>query len=171
MPSELGIAPGGLIKQHIRKDTRDPKGWVKGLAIPFRVQILDTSTFRQVTGEEPPACPIDAETYAKAGLPFFDLYEESSTDVSGAEAFGALQSINEIETARGQSDGPEPAVHPRVTSLRGSSLGTTTWNDGDAFHVEDPDGLLSPGGPYRDFRTLADLEAEFRDLKLGSKCD
>lgn len=62
MPSELGIAAGGLIKQHIQKDTRDPKGWIKGLAIPFRVQILDSSTFRQVTGEEPPACPIDAET-------------------------------------------------------------------------------------------------------------
>lgn len=61
MLSELGIAAGGLIKQHIRKDTRNPKGWVKGLAIPFRVQILDSSTFRQVTGEEPPACPTDAE--------------------------------------------------------------------------------------------------------------
>lgn len=62
MPPELGIAPGGLIEQQIRKDTRHPKEWVKGLAIPFCVQILDTSTFRQVTGEEPPACPIDAET-------------------------------------------------------------------------------------------------------------
>lgn len=61
MLSQLGIAAGGLIKQHIRKDTRDPKGWVKGLAIPFRVQILDSSTFRQVTGKEPPACPNDAE--------------------------------------------------------------------------------------------------------------
>lgn len=64
MPSdrELGIGAGGLIKQDIRKDERNPTGWVKGLAIPIRVQILDSSTFRQVTGQEPPACPIDAET-------------------------------------------------------------------------------------------------------------
>ncbi|KAI7786261.1 hypothetical protein LA080_004082 [Diaporthe eres] len=139
-------------------------------------QLEDAETLRhynieKVTGEEPPACPTDAEAYAKTGVPFFDLYEENSTDVSGAETFGALQSINEIDMASGQSDGPEPAVHPRVTSLRGSSLGTTNWNDGNAFRVEDPDGLLSPGGPYRDFRTLADLEAEVRDLKLGSNLE
>lgn len=60
MPSEPGIAAGGLIKQDIRKDTRDTKGWAHGL-IPFSVQILDTSTFRRVTGVEPPACPIDAK--------------------------------------------------------------------------------------------------------------
>lgn len=104
--------------------------------------------------------------YADAGLPFFDLYEENPSDVSGAEAFGALQSVNEIDMARGQSDGPEPAVHPSIISLRSSSLGTTIWNDGDTFRVEDPDGLLSPGGPHRDFRTLADLEAEIRDFKV-----
>lgn len=60
--SELGIAAGGLIKQDVRKDTRDPQEWVKGLTLPVRVQILDSSTFRQVTGQDPPACPIDAET-------------------------------------------------------------------------------------------------------------
>lgn len=68
--------------------------------------------------------------------------------------------------ARGQSDGPEPTVHPQVIKLHGSSRGTTISKDGDVLHVEDPDGLMSPGGPQRDFRTLADLEAEVRDLRL-----
>lgn len=69
--------------------------------------------------------------------------------------------------SHGQSDGPEPTVHPQVTKLHGSSRGTTIWKDGDVLGVEDPDGLMSPGGPRREFRTLADLEAEIRDLKLG----
>lgn len=68
--------------------------------------------------------------------------------------------------ARGTEDGPEPAVHPRVVNLRESSLGTTTFDDDDVFHVDDPDGLLSPEGPCREFRTMADLEAEIRDLEL-----
>lgn len=62
MPSELGIAAGGLIKQDVRKDTRNPQEWVKGLTMTIPVQILDSTTFFQVTGQEPPKCPIDAET-------------------------------------------------------------------------------------------------------------
>lgn len=79
--------------------------------------------------------------------------------------------MNDIDTARGQADGPEPAVHPHVIKLRGSSLGTAVWNDGEAFNIDDPDGLLSPGGPRLDFRTLAGLEAEIGDLKLESEGD
>lgn len=66
-PSELGIAAGGMIKQNVRRDTHDPSEWAKGFIIPFRVQILDSSTFRQVTGHEPPACPIDAATVRPPG--------------------------------------------------------------------------------------------------------
>lgn len=94
------------------------------------------------------------------------MYEETPTDVSGAEAFEALQSVNEIDTIRGLTSGPEPAVNPRITRLHESSLSTALWNNGVVFYIEDPDGLLSPGGPRRAFRTLADLEAEVRDLDV-----
>ncbi|KAJ0114002.1 hypothetical protein J7T55_010246 [Diaporthe amygdali] len=167
----LGIAAGGMIKQNIRQDTHNPQEWVKGLTITISVQILNNLAFRRITGLEPPACPINADTYAQAGLPFFELYEENSTNVSGAEGFGALQSINEIEMARGQIDRPEPMVYPPINRLYENSLGTTVWKNGEVFHIEDPDGLLSPGGPCQDFRTLADLEEELRNLKLSSEGD
>lgn len=58
----MGIATGGMIKQDIRRDTYDPKKWMRGLTLTIPVQILDNQTFREVTGLEPPPCPIDAET-------------------------------------------------------------------------------------------------------------
>lgn len=58
----MGIAAGGMIKQNIRSDTYDPKKWMRGLTVTIPVHILDNQTFRDVTGLEPPPCPIDAET-------------------------------------------------------------------------------------------------------------
>lgn len=57
---QMGIAAGGMIKQDIRRDTYDPRKWMRGLTLTIPVQILNNRTFREVTGLEPPACPIDA---------------------------------------------------------------------------------------------------------------
>lgn len=166
---QLGLAAGGMIKQDIRQDTCDPAKWIQGLTLTIPVQILNSAVFRQVTGTEPPDCPISAETYAEAGFPFFELFEEKPSNISGADAFGSLQSINNIEMARGLAKRSEAMVHPRVAKLGGSSLGTTVWDGGDVFDIQDPDGLLSPHGPRRDFRTLADLEQEIKELDLGAQ--
>lgn len=57
---QMGIAAGGMIKQDIRRDTYDSKKWMRGLTLTIPVQILNNRSFREVTGLEPPACPIDA---------------------------------------------------------------------------------------------------------------
>lgn len=64
--------------------------------------------------------------------------------------------------ARSRAEDPEAAVHPRVIRLSDDG-------NGHIYEVKDPDGLLDPHGARRDFRTLADLEAELRGLKLGAK--
>lgn len=151
-----------MIKQDIWKDAYSPDEWVRGLTLTIPVQILNSAAFRQVTGTQPPDCPIDARTYAEAGLPFFDLYEEKPSDVSGSDAFGSLQSVNDIEVAQGLTSGSEAMVYPRVVRLSEGSLGNTVWHNGDVFDVQDPDGLLNSRGPRRGFRTLADLEQQVR---------
>jgi hypothetical protein len=158
-----------MIKQDVRQDTYDPAKWIRGLTLTIPVQILNSAVFRQVTGTEPPDCPISAKTYAEAGFPFFELFEEKPSNISGADAFGSLKSINNIEMARGLAKRPEAMVHPRVAKLGGSSLGTTVWDDGNVFDIQDPDGLLSPHGPHREFRTLADLEQGIKKLDLGAQ--
>lgn len=158
---ELGISPGGYISQDIRRYILDPKKWFKDLTFTIPVHILSPAGFRRATGAEPPPCPIDAKAYANAGLPFFDLFEEEPSDISGADAFAPIQSVNQIEQVRGLVSGAEAAVRPRaVTLYHGGTLGAMIWTGGEVFHVDDAGGLLSSEGPRREVRTLADLEAE-----------
>ncbi len=58
--SELGIAPGGLIKQCVLEDTHPAWIWDTDRQISFNVQILNSELFQQVTGVAPPDTPISA---------------------------------------------------------------------------------------------------------------
>lgn len=160
----MGIAAGGKIEQTIARDSYNPDTWDK-LTLTIPVHVLNSAAFRSVTGHNPPECPINASTYANANLPFFKLYEEPSA-VYGA--FDAVKSVNKIEQERGLADGSEPSVKPRVIRLvkDGHAVRTATQVDISKF-VDDPDGLLNPAGPLREFRTLEGLQSELKSLTLG----
>lgn len=113
----LSIAADGIIEQNIQKDRHDTRKWIKELTFTIPVQIFNTAQFRRVTGTEPPPYPLTAETYVEAGLPFFDLFEEEPSTVSGAGAFDSLKSINEIEQLQGLVIGEERGIHPRTVQL------------------------------------------------------
>ncbi|RYP73987.1 hypothetical protein DL771_003298 [Monosporascus sp. 5C6A] len=163
----MGIAAGGKIKQTIARDRYDPMIWEDQVTLTIPVHILNSAAFHAVTGHNPPQCPINASTYAEAHLPFFDLYEEPS---SVAGDFEALKSVNEIEQDRGLAEESEPSVKPRLVKLdrHGRAIPTGSQVDLSAI-VDDPDGILSPAGPLRELRTLADLERELKSLTLDSE--
>lgn len=165
--SRLGIAPGGLIKQDIRKDHQNSSCWLRDLVIPISVHILNSADHSCVTGKNPPPSPIDAQTYVDTGLPFFDLFEQEEIDVAGTDAFTTLKSVNKMQKARGELKAEDPTVHPHTIQL--FSLGNYVWTDGEVITTADPHGLLDPAGPRRAFRTLADLEQGVRGLTLGRK--
>lgn len=164
---DLGVAAGGRIKQNICKDFHKAEKWIRDLTFTIPVHMLTPQMFEKATGTEAPTCPIDAQAYANAGLPFFSLFEKTPSNISGAKSFASVKSVNEVEAARGFATGQEPMVVPRTVELNEQSLGMKIWSDGDVFDVNDPDGLLSPDGPRREVRTLADLEEELKRLKLG----
>ncbi|KAH7227505.1 hypothetical protein BKA60DRAFT_653806 [Fusarium oxysporum] len=89
---EMNIASGGLIRQNI---VEQPKGeYKKTSTATFNVQILNSTSFKRVTGQDPPKSPISAATYAKAGHPFFSLDEGPAT-ISGN--FSDLQSLAQLK--------------------------------------------------------------------------
>lgn len=89
---EMNIASGGLIRQNI---VEQPKGeYKKTSTVTFNVQILNSTSFKRVTGQDPPKSPISAATYAKAGHPFFSLDEGPAT-ISGN--FSDLQSLAQLK--------------------------------------------------------------------------
>ena len=89
----MGIAAGGLIKQTIIKDTHDPTIWEPSCGTIFNVQILNSASFRQVTGMDAPTTPVTAATYAQHGYPYYDLWDEKSSGIAGN--FDGVKSVNE----------------------------------------------------------------------------
>ncbi|KAI0418945.1 hypothetical protein F5X98DRAFT_385519 [Xylaria grammica] len=155
----MGMAAGGKVNQVIHEDDYDPGNWATGSTITIPVHILTTTMFRHVTGQQPPPCPIRASEYAELGLPFFKFSEEEPSGVSGA--FNGVQSVNEINVNRGIAAGSEPDVKPRVVTIRGD-MGAATTSRVSLNMINDPDGLVNPYGPLRDFRTLKRLKDELR---------
>lgn len=100
MPERMmGIAAGGTIKQSIVEDKNDPRQWNTDKARLINVQIVNSVWFEEITGMAMPPTPISMETYASTGLPFFDIYNETPSDVAGS--FAAVRTVSEMDAAKG----------------------------------------------------------------------
>lgn len=95
---DMGIAPGGNIKQHIVKDLY-PEQWDWMEARLVNIQILNSVAFESVTGMQPPASPISAEDYVAAGIPMFHYQEE--TTLSLESTITTLSSVAAIDSEVG----------------------------------------------------------------------
>ena len=141
---EMGIAPGGLIKQCILSDNYPPSIWEPERGIGFNVQVLNSELFRQVTDMDPPDTPITAATYAEQGLPFFEIYDETST-IKGD--FAGVNSVKAIDKAKAKAAGK-----------RGSEVH-------DEPPIKNPIVLLNPDGGSITFRPVSELEKELASMK------
>jgi hypothetical protein len=108
---ELSVAAGGKIKQVIHRDTQG-SDWLPDKTTVINVQLLNSASYHDVTGEEPPTQPISAEEYKQYGYPFFKMYEETS-GVAGD--FSKVKSVAEIDKRA------DATVVPRVVELGGHS--------------------------------------------------
>jgi hypothetical protein len=137
----MTIAAGGLIKQSIHRDTYDPETWDPSSTITFNVQILNAKVFQKVIGKAPPKCPNNAKTYLKAGLPFFDIPEPSS---SIAGNFGDVKSVGQLNYG--------------MSTAGGSVSDESDQLDYDfIYHIRHE---MAKGVPKREFRTASEIERE-----------
>lgn len=124
----------------------------------FNIQLLNASFFEQVTGLPPPETPVNAEIYAAAGLPFFDMYEEQS-NVSGD--FDKVKSIGQIDKTK------DNTIKPRLVAIDSPLRQAPPSYKNLKTMVDDPDGLLDPVGPLREFRTVTDLRSDVERMSLN----
>ncbi|RKL04793.1 hypothetical protein BFJ71_g3573 [Fusarium oxysporum] len=109
---KMNIASGGLIRQNI---VEQPKGeYKKTSTATFNVQILNSTSFKRVTGQDPPKSPISAATYAKAGHPFFSLDEGPAT-ISGN--FSDLQSLAQLKGRHERNVGGIPILNVETKEI------------------------------------------------------
>lgn len=84
----LSVGAGGNIVQHIERDHNDARMWDVASSKLLNVQLIDSRTFKLVTGHEPPESPITLETYKGMGLPFYHLRrDEGEEGVAGSWGF------------------------------------------------------------------------------------
>ncbi|KAM0418758.1 hypothetical protein ACHAPT_012356 [Fusarium lateritium] len=151
MPSypepEMNLAAGGLIKQSIVE--LHQRAYQKTNTVAFSVQILNSVSFQQVTGQPPPPSPVSAETYADNGLPFFSVFEEP-TNVTGD--FSSVQSICQLN-----GDVEPPIYFPLIDTKTGLPLASNTVK------------FLNPNGAKREFKFAWEIAEELEQEQNTSQ--
>ena len=104
---EMGLAPGGRMRQEIYDDPYGFDEWDHAARSRCFVHLLNSMMWEAVTSTKPPLPPPIAATYAKHGLPWFEYYAEGRTALDGAEALARLRSVIEMARQKGEPALPE----------------------------------------------------------------
>lgn len=94
---EMGLGAGGRIEQKIYEDKYGVETWDENHYGRVYIHIVNSLMFKQITGLEPPETPIDAETYQKYELPWFEVYDEPLVDVGASEKLYQVKPIKLID--------------------------------------------------------------------------
>ncbi len=118
--SDMGLAPGGRMKQEIYEDRYGLDAWDQRNCSRCFMTIANSAQWMAITGERPPVEPATAAGYTSAGLPWFHYYGGDAKAVEGAEKFGDLKSVAEMGKEKGESalPGNEPVDVQHIITLR-----------------------------------------------------
>jgi len=103
----MGLAPGGRMKQEIYSDPFDFDDWEVEHKSRCFIHIANSMVWREITGRQPPTTPPTAKEYAKAGLPWFNYYDDRAKALEGAPALASLKSVAEMGADKGDVPLPE----------------------------------------------------------------
>ncbi|MBC8551731.1 MAG: hypothetical protein H8D23_18955 [Candidatus Brocadiales bacterium] len=92
-PSEMGLAPGGLMRQEIYEDEYGFDAWDLDASSRCFVHILNSNQWHNVTGKPVPSSPPSAVDYTEAGLPWFEYYDDKLNKLKGANKLSGLDSV------------------------------------------------------------------------------
>ena len=99
--SEMGLAPGGLMRQEIYEDPFGLSDWDMSAKSRCFVHILNSFQYFLATRERPPTRPPTAKEYTDAGLPWFDYYDAERKALASPTKLSKLKSVATIK-ARGR---------------------------------------------------------------------
>ncbi|SAK66584.1 hypothetical protein AWB78_02423 [Caballeronia calidae] len=106
---DMGLAPGGLMKQKIYRDDFGVEKWDQQHSSRCFVHLLNSAQYEAVTGQQPPRDVPTAADYAKAGLPWFEIYDEDKASVPASAALSGLDSVAALGVKKGADPLPENA--------------------------------------------------------------
>lgn len=104
---EMGLAPGGKMKQEIYEDPFDLADWDLTQSSRCFVHIANSMAWKLITKQTPPNLPPSAADYTRYGLPWFDYYDESAKALEGAGILDKLKSVLGIAKQKRETPLPE----------------------------------------------------------------
>jgi hypothetical protein len=89
---DMGLAPGGLMRQKIYEDEYGIDAWDQENSYRCFVHLANSEQYQLITSHQPPHKPANARDYSQAGLPWFDYYDDSKA-LPGADFLNKLTSV------------------------------------------------------------------------------
>jgi hypothetical protein len=117
---DMGLAPGGRMRQEIYDDTYKLKDWDQSHSSRCFVHICNSLVWRSVTQEVPPTTPLTAREYKDHGVPWFEYYAEDAQPVGGSKILDKLKSVAQLGKQKGDVPLPEnESIQPeKIVQLR-----------------------------------------------------
>lgn len=126
---EMGLAAGGQITQKLYPDPYGLDVWDQETFQSVFLHIVNSEQFRRITGREPPSTPIDMQTYAAYGFPWFELCDEHLGDIESSDRLATTHTVGEVEAASGgtidEGGRSSPSPVSRLKTLRHRAKGKT----------------------------------------------
>ena len=107
LPVNMGLAPGGLMRQEIYEDYHGISAWDIAIFSRCYVHIINSQIYHALTGNHPPTKAPTAKDYAQAALPWFQYYDEQAAALSGKPALSNLDGIAAIGIKKNEAPLPE----------------------------------------------------------------
>jgi hypothetical protein len=108
----MGLGVGGSLRQEVYQDDRPLTDWSERPAGRVFVHLVTPPEWRRITGEAAPPSPVDRAAYTRAGLPWFDYYDEDAQDVAPT---GTLRSVKPVGDWLGDDHEPWQPPTPGQT--------------------------------------------------------
>ncbi|MGW2834220.1 hypothetical protein [Streptomyces sp. NPDC001286] len=91
----MGLGVGGSMRQEVYQDDRSLDDWSEQPSGRVFVHLVTPPEWRRITGEAPPPSPVDRAAYTRAGLPWYDYYDQDAQDLSPTDTLEAVKPVGD----------------------------------------------------------------------------
>ncbi|MEW1775658.1 hypothetical protein AB0472_20545, partial [Streptomyces sp. NPDC086777] len=94
-PAAMGLGVGGSMRQEVYLDERPLRDWAETPAGRVFVHLVTPPQWHRITGEAPPPSPVDRAAYTRAGLPWYDYYDQDARDLAAPDTLEAVKPVGD----------------------------------------------------------------------------
>ncbi|MEU0971179.1 hypothetical protein ABZ357_39385 [Streptomyces sp. NPDC005917] len=91
----MGLGVGGSMRQEVYQDDRPLRDWADSPAGRIFVHLVTPPEWRRITDEAPPPSPVDRAAYTRAGLPWYDYYDQDAQDLAPTDALETVKPVGD----------------------------------------------------------------------------